>query len=91
MLITVKSYRLDELPKNSRSINPDNHQTKRFMLNVNNWAGCYAQLFNEVKKVYSSSLNSPNSFKIYWIDDEQEMVAISTDNEFQTGNSNYFN
>jgi hypothetical protein len=85
MIITVKSYHLEDLPKYSRMLNPDSQQTKRFMLKLNNWTGAYKNLVKEVQKVYGSSLNNSNSFKIYWIDDEKEMVSISTDNEFQTG------
>ena len=85
MVITIKSYRLEELPKNSHMIQPDSQQTKRFMLNINNWEGSYKILIREIQKVYGSSLNNPNLIKIFWVDDEKELVSISTDNEFQTG------
>lgn len=80
--LKVKTYRLKEFPKNSKLIDVG-EDIKRFILELTEWPGAYANLLNEIQQIYKILANS---FKIYWKDEDDELIRLTNDRDVRTAN-----
>ena len=87
--IAIKAYRLSQLPANAK-ITDQGDQIKRFQLAYgqigDESSEVFSRLRNEVCTLYGlSPLNSgEKAFRLYWKDDENELIEMSTDADFHT-------
>ena len=83
--IAIKTYRLEEFPPNAK-ITSQGDQIKRFELICNDFNQIYVKLLEEIHNVYGEI---GVSFKLYWKDDENELVVLANDTDFQTAVQSY--
>lgn len=80
--IQIKSYLFPTTTKVTVGSISQVDEIRRFNLALNSGDGLYDCLIQKIQSSYGSLLPNKEEIKTYWIDDENEMVGFSSDNEF---------
>ena len=82
-LIQIKSYLLPEYARANLAFISSVDEIRHFTLVFNEGAtGLYDNLIKTIKSVYGSSGVYGDEIRTYWQDQENELVAFSTDTDF---------
>ena len=78
--ISIKTYKLDEFPKNSKIINQGN-DIKRYFFSFPAWNGVFDKLIHKIQELYNAT---EKKVTIYWKDEDDELICISDDDQLKT-------
>jgi hypothetical protein len=79
--INIKIYKLKEFPQNKVIINQSD-EIRRIFIDGNEPKEIYQNLLKEIRLAYGFSHDY--TLKLYWRDEEDDLVILSNDKEFQT-------
>ncbi len=82
--ISVKVYKLKEFPQNKVIFNQSD-EIRRIFIEGNEMKEIYQNLLKEIRLAYGFSYDY--FLKLYWRDEEDDLVILSNDKEFQTANN----
>lgn len=80
--IQIKSYLFPPNAKIAISSLQSVDEIRRFNLALDGGVGIYDKLIDKLKATYDTLLPNREEIKTYWLDDENELVGFSSDNEF---------
>ena len=85
--VGIKTYRLDQFPSNAKLTNQGD-RIKRFELTYNESDQIYYRLMQEIRNVYNEESDRAKVFKLYWKDEENDLILIANDSDFRTALEN---
>ena len=82
-MIEVKAYLIvnDEIKFTRKTLENNATEIRRF--NIENSSNVYKNLIDQIMRFYKSEIPTRHDIKTYYLDDEEQFVAFSTDTEFQ--------
>ena len=78
--ISIKTYKLDEFPENSKIINQGN-EIKRFFFSFYDWNGVFVTFLHQIQQLYDSA---DKKVTLYWKDEDDELIRIENDDQLKT-------
>ena len=85
--VGIKTYRLDHFPVNAKLTNQGD-RIKRFELTYNVIDQIYSKLLHEIRNVYNDENDRRTNFKLYWKDEENDLISITNDSDLQSALEN---
>ncbi len=85
--VGIKTYRLEQFPPNAKVTNQGD-RIKRFELTYGDQTEIYSRLMQEIRSLYMEEIDSGNSFKLYWKDEENELIVLANDLDFKAALDN---
>jgi hypothetical protein len=79
--IAAKIYRLKEFPVNSKVTCNQSDEIKRILIDDSK---SFKKIVKEIETAYSISLENNNGLKLFWKDEDDELITLSNDQEFKT-------
>ena len=85
--VGIKTYRLEQFPPNAKVINQGD-RIKRFELSYNDQTDIYFRVMQEIRNLYNEEIDRGNNFKLYWKDEENELIVLANDLDFKAALDN---